>query len=169
MCMHLIQVFWTNTSSISVYSASAIAEHHQMDSEVLFRRLSAVSSQRNVSMLNVMSDELAAVPPALFYDDGRMRKNLQSWISQETWGKCVYYLTQQDRQYTSLMVWHYLKSLNESGFQTFNDLGELGVLKKSPYFVIWCARLFLIGTTIQAPSSNKRDTDVEQLRVDQHI
>lgn len=61
-----------------------------MDSEVLFRRLSAVSSQRNVSMLNVMSDELAAVPPALFYDDGRMRKTSKAELAKKLEGNvCI--------------------------------------------------------------------------------
>ena len=49
-----------------------------MDSDVLFRRLYAVSKQREVSMETVMSHELASVPPSLFYDDGSMRKTTKA-------------------------------------------------------------------------------------------
>ena len=37
-----------------------------MDSEVLFRRLLAVSKQRDVNLEQVLSHELALVPPSLF-------------------------------------------------------------------------------------------------------
>ena len=45
-----------------------------MDSEVLFRRFLAVSKQRDVNLEQVLSHELAHVPPSLFKDDGTMRK-----------------------------------------------------------------------------------------------
>ena len=45
-----------------------------MDSEVLFRRLLGVSQQRDVNLEQVLSHELAPVPPSLFNDDGTMRK-----------------------------------------------------------------------------------------------
>lgn len=57
--------------------------YHQMDSDVLFRRFLAVSSQRNVSMENVLSHELAVVPPALFYDNGRMRKTSKADLAKK--------------------------------------------------------------------------------------
>ena len=49
-----------------------------MNSDVLFRRLLVFSKQREVSMETVMSHELAAVPPSLFYDDGSMRKTTKA-------------------------------------------------------------------------------------------
>ena len=54
-----------------------------MDSDVLFRRLLAVSKQREVSMETVMSHELAAVPPSLFYDDGSMRKTTKADLAKK--------------------------------------------------------------------------------------
>ena len=49
-----------------------------VDSEVLFLRLLAVSKQRDVNLEQVLSHELAPVPPSLFNDDGTMRENNQS-------------------------------------------------------------------------------------------
>ena len=40
-----------------------------IDTEVLFRRLLAVSN-RDVDMRNIPAYELAAVPPSMFHDDG---------------------------------------------------------------------------------------------------
>lgn len=68
-----------------------------MDSDVLFRRLLAVSKQREVSMEMVMSHELAAVPPSLFYDDGCMRKRL---LLNSRSSRMVMF-----HQRTSLMAW----------------------------------------------------------------
>ncbi len=45
-------------------SVGVISRKVHMDSDVLFRRLLAVSKQREVSMETVMSHELAAVPPS---------------------------------------------------------------------------------------------------------
>ena len=45
-----------------------------IDTEVLFRRLLAVSKNRDMDMWKVLSYELAAVPPSTFHDDGSMRK-----------------------------------------------------------------------------------------------
>ena len=45
-----------------------------IDTEVLFRRLLAVSKNRDVNMRKVLSYKLAAVTPSMFHDDGSMRK-----------------------------------------------------------------------------------------------
>ena len=101
--------------------------HLQMDSEVLFRRLLSVSSQRDVSMENVLSHELAAVPPALFYDDGRMRKNTKADLAKkiESTVTSESHLPKVPGQ-TAYIIdgMALLQSLNESGFQTFTDLAE---------------------------------------------
>jgi len=44
------------------------------DTEVLFWRLLGAARGRDVDLKNVLCNELVAVPPALFNDDGRMRK-----------------------------------------------------------------------------------------------
>ena len=49
-----------------------------MDSEVLFRRLMAVSKQRDVNLEQVLSDELAPAPPSLLNDDRDDAENNQS-------------------------------------------------------------------------------------------
>ena len=49
-----------------------------MDSEVLFRRLLAVSQQRYVNLEHVLSHELAPVSPSLFNDEGTMRKTTKA-------------------------------------------------------------------------------------------
>ena len=43
-----------------------------LETEVLFRRLLAVSKNRDIDMKMVLTYELAAVPPSLFHDDGMM-------------------------------------------------------------------------------------------------
>ena len=45
-----------------------------MNTEVLFRRLLAVSQNREVDLKKVLAFELAAVPPSMFHDDGALRK-----------------------------------------------------------------------------------------------
>ena len=45
-----------------------------IDTEVLFRRLLAVSRSRDVDLRKVLQYELVAVPPAPFHSDGTMRK-----------------------------------------------------------------------------------------------
>ena len=49
-----------------------------MDTEALFRRLLAVSKYRDTDLQTVLKFELAAVPPSIFHDDGRMRKTKKS-------------------------------------------------------------------------------------------
>ena len=54
-----------------------------MDSEVLFPRLLAVSKQRDVNLEQVLSHELAPLPPSLFNDDGTMRKTTKADLAKK--------------------------------------------------------------------------------------
>ena len=53
-----------------------------MDSEVLFRRLLAVAKQRDVNLEQMLSHELAPVPPSLFNDGGTMRKTTKDDLAK---------------------------------------------------------------------------------------
>jgi hypothetical protein len=57
-------------------------------SEVLFRRLLSVSNTRDIDMKVVLQYELAAVPPALFNDDGSMRKTNKSELAKKLESVC---------------------------------------------------------------------------------
>ena len=59
-----------------------------MDTEVLFRRLLAVSKYRNVDLKVVLSFELAVVLPSLFHDDGRRRKTNKSDLAKKLESVC---------------------------------------------------------------------------------
>ena len=59
-----------------------------MDSEVLFRRLLAVSKQRDVNLEQMLSRELAPVPPSLFNDDGTMRKTTNADLAKKFESNC---------------------------------------------------------------------------------
>ena len=54
-----------------------------MDSEVLFPRLLAVSKQRDVNLEQVLSHELAPLPPYLFNDDGTIRKTTKADLANK--------------------------------------------------------------------------------------
>ncbi|XP_056138321.1 uncharacterized protein tdrd12 [Lampris incognitus] len=104
----------------------------QMDSDVLFRRLLAVSKQRDVSLDNVMSHELAAVPPSLFYDDGEMRKTTKADLAKKL--ESVVEVMQELPEITAKSAYiidgmALLQSLPDSAFLTFSDLAEC-ILKK---------------------------------------
>lgn len=55
----------------------------QIDTDVLFRRLLAVSKNHDADMQKVLSYELAAVPPSLFHNDEAMRKNNKSDLTKK--------------------------------------------------------------------------------------
>ena len=59
-----------------------------MDSEVIFRRLLAVSKQRYVNLEQMLSHELAPVPPSLFNDDGTMRKTTKADLAKKFASNC---------------------------------------------------------------------------------
>ena len=98
-------------------------------SEVLFRRLLAASKQCDVCMEDVLSHELAAVPPALFQDDGKMRKCTQSDLAKKLESKSgsqeMYQLPNLGMQQKSAYIidtMAVIQGLNESTFQTFKLL-----------------------------------------------
>jgi len=47
-----------------------------------------VSKQRDVDLQSVLCHELAAVPPALFHDDGAMRKATKADLAKKLEGNC---------------------------------------------------------------------------------
>ena len=98
-----------------------------MDSEVLFRRLLAVSKQRDVNLEQVLSHELAPVPPSLFNDDGTMRKTTKADLAKKLESNCdeIQVLAVSHDNRTAYIVdgMALLQALDESKFDTFNDLG----------------------------------------------
>ncbi len=104
-------------------------------SDVLFRRLLSVSNSRDIYMKQVLEHELAAVPPALFNDDGSMRKVNKSELANKLESLCgeMHILPDMsgDDNTTAyiidgMAVFH---SLNDSLFKTFDQLAEC-VMKK---------------------------------------
>ena len=53
-----------------------------VDPEVLFRRLFAISQQRDIDLRTVLQYELTAVPPSLFNADSSMRKTVKSDLAK---------------------------------------------------------------------------------------
>lgn len=106
--------------------ASRKSEQLHMDSDVLFTRLLAVSKQRDVSLEIVMSHELAAAPPSLFYDDGEMRKSTKADLAKKL-EFVVEEITEKSAYIIDGMAM--LQSLHDSAFETFSDLAEC-ILKK---------------------------------------
>ena len=117
--------------------ATSKSKQLQMDSDVLFRRLLAVSKQRDVSLENVMCHELAAVPPSLFYDDGGMRKTTKADLAKKL--ESVVEVVQElphstDKSAYIIDGMAMLQSLLDSASQTFSDLAEC-ILKKILYLL----------------------------------
>ena len=99
-----------------------------LDSEVLFRRLLAVSKQREVDLHKVLEHELAAVPPALFHDDGTMRKSTKSDLAKKLEAGCDEVHTLPKIHGNSAYIidgMAMLQALHESSFQSFDDLGKI--------------------------------------------
>ena len=98
-----------------------------MDSEVLFRRLLAVSKQRDVHLEQVLSHELAPVPPSLFNDGGTMRKTTKADLAKKLESNCdeIQVLAVSHDNHTAYIIdgMALLQALDESKFDTFNDLG----------------------------------------------
>ena len=65
-----------------------------IDTEVLFRRLLAVSRSRDVDLRKVLQYELVAVPPALFHSDGTMRKTNKAEFAKRLECHCPEVLTE---------------------------------------------------------------------------
>lgn len=105
-----------------------------VDSEVLFRRLLAVSKQRDVSLEQVLTHELAPVPPSLFNDDGTMRKTSKAELAKKLESNCEEYQILPDSELhdTAYIIdgIALLQALDETRFETFDDLA-LSVLRKT--------------------------------------
>ena len=104
-----------------------------LDPEVLFRRLLSVAKHREIDLREVLSFELTPVPPALFHNDGTMRKSVKSDLAH----KLEETVPQETEMKTKCSIstayiidgMAFLQSMNESLFKTFDDLGEV-VIKK---------------------------------------
>ena len=97
-----------------------------MDSEVLFRRLLAVAKQRDVNLEQVLYHELAPVPPSLFNDGGTVRKTTKADLANNLESNCdeIRALTVSHDNHTAYIIdgMALLQALDESTFDTFNDL-----------------------------------------------
>ena len=97
------------------------------DSDVLFQRLLAVSNQRDVNLERVLSHERAPVPPSLFNDDGTMRKTTKTDLAKKLEYNCdeIQVLVVSHDNHTACIIdgIALLQALDESKFDTFNDLG----------------------------------------------
>ena len=102
-----------------------------IDTEVLFRRLLAVARSRDVDLKNVLRHQLAAVPPALFHDDGRMRKTNKADLAQKLESSCPDGLASLPEVSDAISSAYIIdgmavvQSLNENHFRTFDDLAEV--------------------------------------------
>ncbi|KAK1890858.1 Protein cft1 [Dissostichus eleginoides] len=146
------QKFATFTDMIACIATSK-SKKLQMDSDVLFRRLLAVSKQRDVSLENVMRHELAAVPPSLFYDDGAMRKTTKADLAKKL--ESVVEVMQELSDTTEKSAYiidgmAMLQSLHDPAFQTFRDL-KLGKKVFSEKFIVPVAI-----ETIGSPDGDER-------------
>jgi len=104
-----------------------------LETEVLFRRLLAVSKNRDIDMKMVLTYELAAVPPSLFHDDGMMRKTKKADLAEKLESHCseTFDLAQDTHTPTAYIAdgMTMLQALTEDHFKTFNDLAEI-ILKR---------------------------------------
>ena len=133
--------FWDAEKRLKIYTFSNMRESLSIDndkkklmvdSEVLFRRLLAVSKQRNVNMEHVLQHELAAVSPALFHDDGNMRKCVKADLATKLEGtaETVFELPPCDGR--SIYIYDgmaLIQGLHEAQFITFKDIAQL-ILRK---------------------------------------
>ena len=99
-----------------------------IDSEVLFRRLLAVSKQRNVNMETILQHELAAVPPALFHDDGNMRKCVKADLASKLESTTEVVLDLPPLVGKSIYIYDgmaLIQGIHEAQFNTFRDIAQL--------------------------------------------
>lgn len=102
-----------------------------LDPEVLFRRLFAISQQREVDLRTVLEYELAAVPPSLFNADGSMRKTVKSDLAKCLESNCaeVRQLASPDGNLFNTVYiidgMAMVQSLDDTKFKTFDDLGDI--------------------------------------------
>ena len=98
-----------------------------MYSEILSRRLLAVPKQRDLNLEQVLSHELAPVPPSLFNDDGKVRKTTKADLAKKLESNCdeIQVLAVSHDNHTAYIIdgMALLQALDESKFDPFNDLG----------------------------------------------
>lgn len=104
-----------------------------VDSEVLFRRLLAVSKKRDVNLEQVLTHELAPLPPSLFNNDVTMRKTNKADLAKKLEANCeeLQVLEPSDKHNTAYVIdgMALLQALDEAQFDTFDDLGHT-IMKK---------------------------------------
>lgn len=107
-----------------------------LDPEVLFRRLLSVAKHRDIDMRMVLSYELTPVPPALFHDDGTIRKVTKSDLAEKLEGNCPQETELKSKAATAYIIdgMCFVQGLNEAQFKTFDDLGEIMVNKLTRMF-----------------------------------
>ena len=138
-----------------------------IDTEVLFRRLLAVSKNRDVDLKMVLSYELAAVPPSLFHDDGAMRKTAKSELAKKFESvsheilELPVLLGSGDAACAYIIDGMALiQALNKDHFKTFNDLAKviakrLVRLLKNPLYQ--AGEVIIVFDRYDCPSSVKLD------------
>lgn len=104
-----------------------------LDPEVLFRRLLCVARHREINLKDVLSHELTPVPPALFHDDGSMRKVTKSDLATKL-EECVEKETVLEKAAHTPTAYiidgmSLVQGVNEAHFETFDDLGQI-ILKR---------------------------------------
>ena len=145
-----------------------------IDTEVLFRRLLAVSRSRDVDLRKVLQYELVAVPPALFHSDGTMRKTNQAEFAKKLESHCPDVLTELPEMPTSTSSAYIIDgmamiySVNENHFATFNDLAEVIQrravrLLETPALALSCSPSCLIDMTMDHQSRQQKENDVVRL------
>ena len=89
--------------------------------------------QRDVSLEQVLYHEMDSVPPALFNDDQTMRKTTKADLAKKLESNCdeIQVLAVSHDNHTAYIIdgMALLQALDESEFDTFNDLG-LVVMQK---------------------------------------
>ena len=97
-----------------------------MDSEVLFLRLQAEAKQIDDNLEQVFSHELAPVTPSLFNDGGTMQKTTKADLAKKLESNCydIQALAVSHDKHTAYIIdgMALLQALDESKFDTFNDL-----------------------------------------------
>ena len=102
-----------------------------IEREILFRRFLAVCRSHDVDLRNVLQYELAAVPPALFHDDGTMRNTNKADLAQRLESSCPEVLAELPQIPSSTSSAYIINGmamvqlLNENQFRTFSDLAEV--------------------------------------------
>lgn len=99
----------------------------------MFRRIISAAQYKNLNFADVLSYELTPIPISIFHEDRTMRKTAKSELANklETFSDTLYALPKDIGSYfIDGMV--LLQELNEKGFKTFENLGDV-VFKRILY------------------------------------